>query len=209
MASSEGRGGWVRVPSRNMSPYVRSAWINGTSSTLRLLCSSESNGPPSASSPETILSHASCGRCSWELLSGAITSWTKMSVDHNQSSKSLAHVEIARLPLLSPNRKSPRPASASFPVARFVICNAPEILTNLAGDPSGSRSFNLTFWWDVVCMAPKQPATHSRSIIQSLTYVYDALVRVESSIIASGLCVRPRPNEWMATLEQHSQHPTH
>lgn len=72
-------------------------------------------------------------------------------------------------PRLSPNRKSPRAASASRPVARLVVCRAPLILTNLAGDPSGRRSFNLTFWWEVDCKAPRQPATHSLNIIQSLT----------------------------------------
>lgn len=108
-------------------------------------------------------------------------------------------------PRLSPKRKSPSAASASFPVARFVICRAPEILTNLAGDPSGRRSFNFTFWCDVVCRDPRHPATHSRSIIQSLTYVYDALVRVDSSIMVSGLCVKPRPKECMATLRKVSE----
>ena len=73
IASREGLDGWVRVPSRRISPYVRSAWIRGTSSTLSDRGSSESNGPPRASRPETMLSHGSWGRCSCEVLSGAMT----------------------------------------------------------------------------------------------------------------------------------------
>lgn len=34
MASNDGRGRCDSDPSRRMSPYVRSAWISGTSSTL-------------------------------------------------------------------------------------------------------------------------------------------------------------------------------
>ena len=62
IASRDGRGGCVMVPSRRMSPYVKSAWISGTSSTLDDLCSSESKGPPSASNPDTMSSHGSRGR---------------------------------------------------------------------------------------------------------------------------------------------------
>ena len=40
IANNDGRGRCDIVPSRRMSPYVRSAWINGTSSTLRLRWSS-------------------------------------------------------------------------------------------------------------------------------------------------------------------------
>ena len=95
MASKDGRDGWVRVPSRRISPYVKSAWMRGTSSTLKVLCSSLSNGPPSASRPETILSHGSCGRCSWEELSGAMTNWTSMSIVELSERHVLA-VRVAR-----------------------------------------------------------------------------------------------------------------
>jgi hypothetical protein len=152
IASSDGLGRCDSEPSRRISPYVRSAWIKGTSSTLSVRASSWSIGPPRASKPDTIDSHGSCGSCSGEPESGAMTSWTSMS-------------------LLSPKRKSPNEASASRPVARLVICSAPLILTNLAGEPSGSRSLSLTFWCEVVWREPRHPATHSRSIIQSLTYV--------------------------------------
>lgn len=87
-----------------------------------------------------------------------------------------------------------------------MICSAPLIFTNFAGEPSGSRSLSFTFWCDVVCRDPRHPARHSRSIIQSLTYVYEAFVRVESSIIVSGLCVIPRPKEWIAILQSQSQY---
>lgn len=73
------------------------------------------------------------------------------------------------VPLLSPKRISPKAASASRPLARLVMCRPPLIFMNFAGDPSGSLNLSLTFWCDVVCSDPKQPATHSRSIIQSLT----------------------------------------
>lgn len=73
------------------------------------------------------------------------------------------------LPLLSPKRRSPNVTSASRPVARFVTCIAPLILTNFAGEPSGKRSFSFAFWCEMDCRAPRQPAMHSRSIIQSFT----------------------------------------
>jgi hypothetical protein len=60
-----------------------------------------------------------------------------------------ARVRVGRekrdLPRLSPKRRSPSAASASLPVARRVICNAPLIFTNFAGEPSGRRSLSLTF----------------------------------------------------------------
>jgi hypothetical protein len=74
IASKDGRGRWVSVPSRRISPQVRSAWMSGTSSTEAGRWSSASSGPPRASSPETIDSHGSCGRASGVALSGAITS---------------------------------------------------------------------------------------------------------------------------------------
>lgn len=61
IASRDGRDGCIIVPSRKISPYVRSAWMSGTSSTLSDLCSSESKGPPRASKPETMSSHGSRG----------------------------------------------------------------------------------------------------------------------------------------------------
>ena len=56
IARSDGRGRCVKVPSRRISPYVRSACISGTSSTLSTRPSSFSKDPPRASSPETMLS---------------------------------------------------------------------------------------------------------------------------------------------------------
>lgn len=79
MASNDGLARCERVPSRRMSPYVRSAWIKGTSSTLSVRESSWSSGPPNASSPETIVSQGSCGDGSGEPESGAIASCTKIS----------------------------------------------------------------------------------------------------------------------------------
>lgn len=142
MASREGRGRCDSEPSRRMSPYVRSAWINGTSSTLSGRDSSWSSGPPRASRPDTIVSHGSCGTCSGEPESGAMTSCTRMS---NHSQRFRVRRGVLNIPLLSPKRKSPSDASASRPVARLVICKAPLILTNFAGEPSGRRNLSLTF----------------------------------------------------------------
>lgn len=79
MANNDGRGRCIIVPSLSMSPQTRSAWISGNSSTETALWSSCSTGPPSASRPDTIVSQGSWGNCSWDELSGTMTSWTRMS----------------------------------------------------------------------------------------------------------------------------------
>lgn len=79
IAKSDGRGRCEILPSLSISPYVRSAWINGNSSTLRLRDSSWSRGPPKASKPETIVSQGSCGSCSGVAVSGGMASCTRIS----------------------------------------------------------------------------------------------------------------------------------
>jgi len=74
IANNDGRGRCEFAPSRRMSPYIRSAWMSGTSSMLKARDSSWSEELPSASSPETIVSQASCGGCSDVRLSGDMAS---------------------------------------------------------------------------------------------------------------------------------------
>ena len=149
MARREGRGSWIALPWRSSSPQLRSAWISGISSIDVVRMSWSSSGPPSASRPDTIVSQA--------------------SLDASVPSVSPGMVSWIRTSRLSPNLRSPRHASASRPEARLIICRAPLSLVNFALQPSGIFSRSFAFWWETLCSEPRQPATHSLSIIQSLT----------------------------------------